>query len=198
METLLPQNTTTGKPEHLGLIHELGSFEAFNFREQSAVDRILTAAEVVAWDHDSEGEAEFWPAGDHPEVALLFRGQNTVTASELLDLDRLLTELGGDSPENFLQIHYAVNICGGNLSTLTSDEIQDNCLQIYFGTSLIDVRREAAFELFELYYPEAYRAWQASLCDGLIFDTDRFLDSPSLWVEEVRLADQVALLVAPQ
>ena len=37
-----------------------------------------------------------------------------------------------------------------------------------------------------------------STCDGLIFDTDRFLDSPAFWVEEVNLGDEVALLVASQ
>jgi hypothetical protein len=37
----------------------LGTFEGFNFKEQSAIDHILTADEVMAWDHDTEGEAEF-------------------------------------------------------------------------------------------------------------------------------------------
>lgn len=50
--------------------------------------------------------------------------------------------------------------------------------------------------MFELYYSEAYQAWEKSLCDGLISDTERFLDSPSLCVEEVELGDQAVLLVA--
>jgi hypothetical protein len=175
---------------------ELGSFEGFNFRTQSAIEHLLTAAEVVNWDHDRQGEAEFWPSGDHPAVALLLQHRNVITASELLALDRLLQELGGDSTDCFLQIHYAVNVCGAELGSLSRDEVEDNFLQVFYGSSFLDVRRAAAYELFELYYPDEYAVWEKSTCDGLIFDHDRFLDSPSFFVEEVRLADQVALLVA--
>ena len=129
----------------------LGTFEAFNFRAQSAVDRILTAAEVVAWDHDREGEAEFWPSGDRPEMVVLFHPRSRITATELMELDRLLGELGGDSVENFLRIHYAVNVQGAELSTLSCEAVEDCALQIYQGTSFIDLRRDAAWELFELY-----------------------------------------------
>ena len=193
------ENENTACPTiQQSLSSDFGSFEGFNFRSQSAIVQNLTAQEVVGWDHDRQGEAEFWPAGDSPEVALLFKHRSGVTASELLELDRVLLELGDDSHTSFLQIHYAVNICGADLHTLTADQVQDHCLHVYFGRSFIDLRREVAYELFELYFPEAYQAWQASLCDGLIFDVDRFLDSPSLWVEEVELGDEVALLVAPQ
>lgn len=192
MENQTPSHTT----ELMGLTFDLGQFEGFNFRTQSAIDRLVSAKEVANWDHDRNGEAEFWPAGDVPEVALLFKGRSSVTAAELLDLDRVLVELGGDTRDNFLQVHYAVNICGAALQTLTASEVQDQCLHVFYGTSFLDVRREAGYELFELYYPEAYAAWEKSLCDGLIFDVDRFLDSPSLWVEEVELGDEVAMLVA--
>ena len=188
--------TASSPAANLSLQHDLGTFEGFNFRTQSAIERNLTAQEVVAWDHDREGEAEFWPSGDQPEVALLFKGRSNVSASELLDLDRVLVELGGDSLENFLQVYYAVAICGACLHTLTAEEAQDNCLQVFTGSNFLDLRRATAYELFELYYPEAYQAWEKSLCDGLIFDTDRFLDSPSLWVEEVELGDDAVLLVA--
>lgn len=191
------ENETASRPtEQLCLPSDFGTFEGFNFRTQSAIDHILTAQEVVAWDHDRQGEAEFWPAGDAPEVALIFQGRSSVTASELLDLDRVLVELGDDPRLDFLQIHYAVNICGAALPTLSAEAVQDNGLQVFYGTSFTDVRREAAYELFELYYPEAYHVWEKSLCDGLIFDVDRFLGSPSWWVEEVKLGDAVALLVA--
>lgn len=177
---------------------DLGTFEGFNFRSQSAIDRILTAAEVVGWDHDRQGEAEFWPSGDRPEVAMLFKSRSTVTGAELLDLNRLLHEMGGDSPYHFMLIHYAVNISGSNLSALSREAVEDFPLHVFLGTSFLDVRREAAYELFELYYPDEYRVWEKSTCDGLVFDTDWFLNSPVFSVEEVRLGDEVALLVAAQ
>ncbi len=175
---------------------ELGTFEGFNFRQQSAIERVLTAEEVVNWDHDQEGEAEFWPAGDHPEVALVFRQRSAVSAAELLALDLLLQELGGDSTDYFLQIYYAVNVCGADIGSLSREDVEDNCLQVFYGSNFIDARHAAAYELFELYYPEEYAVWEKSTCDGLSFDPDRFLDSPGFFVEEIRLADQVAILVA--
>ena len=75
--------------------------------------------------------------------------------------------------------------------------MEDYSLQIFFGSNFGDVRRAAAYELFELYYPEEYAVWEKSTCDGLIFDVDRFLDSPCFGTEEVRLGEQVALVVAP-
>lgn len=71
-------------------------------------------------------------------------------------------------------------------------------MRCFEGTSFLDLRREAAFELFELYYLEEYRVWEKSLCDGLIFDPDRFLDSPTWSVEEIELNGSKALIVAAQ
>jgi len=190
-----PLDPKTGNRE---LRFDLGNFEGFNFRTQSVIERLLTAQEVVAWNHDVQGEAEFWPTGDRPELALVVGRGNTVTTSELLALDRLLQELGDDSAAAFLKIHYAVNVAGADLATLTPDGIEDMNLHLFFGSNFTDLRKEAAYELFELFWPEAYEVWNSSLCDGLIFDTDRLLDSPILWVEEVSLGEQVALIVLPQ
>ena len=193
------QTTTEETSARDSQLHfDLGTFEGFSFRDQQAVDHILSAEEVVQWDHDANGEAEFWPSGDNAEVALVFAGRSAVTASELVALDALLQELGDDSTCNFLRIHYAVSCCGEDLADLTRDEIEDLPLQVWEGTSFLDLRKEAAFELFELYYPEEYRIWEQSHCDGLIFDPDQFLDPPGFSVEEVTLGDRKALIVATQ
>ncbi len=176
----------------------LGTFEGFNFRTQSAIRRRLTTAAVVAWDHDRQGEAEFWPSGDHSGVRTLFNHKTAVTAGELLALDHLLTELRGDSLEDFMRIYYAVNVRGANLAGLSAEEVENNSPHIFLGTCLTQLRFEAAYELFELYYPEVYRVYDEGACDGLVFDTDRFLDSPRFSVEEVELGEQKALLVDPQ
>ena len=97
---------------------------------------------------------------------------------------------------NFLRIHHAVNIRGANLATMSRDEVEDAPVEVFVGCNFTDLRRETAYQLFELYYPEEYRVWEKSTCDGLNFDTDRFLDSPAISVEEVKLDDQqVALIV---
>ena len=195
------ENFPTSTPPTDGttqLHFDLGTFEGFSFRQDQAIDHIMTAEEVVHWDHDADGEAEFWPSGDHPEVALVFQGRSAVSARELLALDALLQELRGDSTNNFLRIHYAVSICGEDLAGLTCDKIDDLPIHLWEGTSFLDLRTEAAFALFELYYPDEYRVWEKSLCDGLIFDRDRFLDSPVFSVEEIELGDRKALIVAAQ
>jgi hypothetical protein len=194
----MTKETPNALDHSAALDFDLGTFEGFNFRSQSAINKILTAEEVVNWDHDRDGEAEFWPSGDQPFVAVILKSKTAVTASEILDLNRLLSELGSDSAENYLRIHYGLNTYGAQLESLTVTQIEDYPLHIFFGTSFLDLRREAACELFELYYPEEYKVWRKSTCDGLDFDTDRFLDSPSFSVEEISLPDQVALIVAPQ
>jgi hypothetical protein len=177
------------------IVFDLGTFEGFNFRTQSAILRPLTAAEVIGWDHDRQGEAEFWPAGDRAEVALLFKYKGTVTGPELLELDRLLTEMRGDSVENFLMIHYVVNTCGAALEGLSRNAVDGANLEIFLGSNFSELREEAAYSLFQVYYGEEYDVWEQSNCDGLIFDVDRFLDSPGFSVEQVKLGDRRALLI---
>lgn len=178
------------------IAHDFGHFEGFNFRSQSAIELRLTATEVVQWDYDRYGEAEFWPAGDKREIKLIFSGQNSVSASELLDLSALLEELGDEATETYLSVYFALSILGEDLGKLSAEGVRDRAPSCFLGGNFTDVRREAAYELFELYYPDLYGAWESTPCDGLIFDTDRFLDSPSWSVTEVDLGGQVALLVA--
>jgi hypothetical protein len=178
--------------------YDLGTFEGFNFRNQSAIPKTLTADEVFNWDHDAHGEAEFWPAGDVAGVALIFKGQNAVTASEISALHSLLNELGGDSPENYLRIYYSVSMLGERLGDVDASKVEDQAPMIYWGDSFCDVRKEAAYELFETYYPELYRIWESTPCDGFSFDVDQFLDSPQWSTEEVKFDGRAALLISPQ
>ncbi len=196
METI--ETTSTVERGGYALQFDLGSFEGFNFRESSAIDRVLTGDEVVNWDHDANGEAEFWPSGENAGVSLLFKDRSAVTGQDLLELDRVLQELGDDSTFNYLRIHHAVNGLGTYLNQLTGEQVEDQNIHVFEGDHFIGLRKDAAFELFELYYPEAYAAWEKSNCDGLIFDEDRFLDSPVWSVDEVEIGDRKALIVAPQ
>lgn len=177
---------------------DLGTFEGFNFRDQCAIEQSLSAQEVIDWDHDQHGEAEFWPSGDHAGVFLIFNHKSSVTAHEIISLDRLLEELGDDSLENSIRIYHAMSVSCGLLSQLKVESVEDQMVHIFVGTSFLDLRRDAAFELFELYYPETYAAWERTPCDGLIFDRDIFLDSPSFSTEELCIPGAKILLVAPQ
>lgn len=68
-----------------------------------------------------------------------------------------------------------MNVCGSDLATLTAAEVEDQNLDIFLGSSFPELRTEAAFQLFEVFYPDDYQVWEKSTYDGLIFDTDRFL-----------------------
>ena len=175
------------------LDHDLGTFEGFNFRDQGAIYPNQSAEEMVNWDHDKNGEAEFWPAGDNEGVFLVFEGQSSVTCTEVKKLDALLSDLGSDDLETFVRIRCAET----SILELTAEDMEDQNLHVYTGGTFIDLRNEAAYELFELYYPEAYAAWETSLCDGLIFDPDRFLDSPSIGTQEFTAGDEKILVVEP-
>ena len=56
------------------LKHDLGTFEGFNFRDQAALDRNLTADEVLDWDHDGAGELE--PVPTKPQQQLVQGGKH--------------------------------------------------------------------------------------------------------------------------
>ena len=60
-----PQTQRTTAPE---IRSPLGTSQGFNFRTQSAIERLLTTEE--AGEHDADGEAQFWPAGDQPWLAV--------------------------------------------------------------------------------------------------------------------------------
>ena len=179
------------------LKHDLGTFEGFNFRNQAALDRNLTADEILDWDHDGAGEAEFWPAGDHPGVASVFDRKSAVTGSELEALDDLLRQLGQDDTETFLRIRYAVHDRGLDLAGLTAAEVEDAPLYLYRGTNFGDLYREAGYDLFEAYYPDLYALWEKTPCDGLHFDPVAFLESPGFTLSEVTFSGEKWLLVHP-
>jgi len=177
--------------------NDLGTFEGFNHKTQEAIYPNVTAQEMIDWDHDRLGEAEFWHSGDLPAIAKIL-DSNDVLVRDVVALDRLLSELGDDLSV-LVKIIYLNQSCGHRLQELDAETIEDSPISIFRdNVSFIDLRRTAAYELFELYYPEEYRVWEKSSCDGLIFDVDRFLDSPGFCTEEFQLGEDRVLIVEPQ
>lgn len=173
----------------------LGTFEGFNHRDQSAIEAVLTADEVIAWNHDERGEAEFWPSGDAPAMSGIF--SRHVTGPELLAVRRLVEEVGGDEETVLLRIQFACTVLGEDLRELTVDALDDQQPSIFFGRNRWDVRKEAAYELFETFWPQQYKAWEQDSLGILRFDWEDFIDSP-MWVTlEVSLGEREALLVLP-
>ncbi len=170
--------------------HNLGGFEGFNFRDQSAIERILTAEEVLNWDHDADGEAEFWPDGSSPFVSRLLP-RNSFSASELREVVRILDELDGNE-------HELVKACalldrGSDLEEITRQAIDDSCLYVFGPGYFIDMEKEAAYELFELFWPEAYKMWEENNVPGISFDVEDFLKHFSTF--ELKLPDGGGYLV---
>jgi len=175
------------------LENDFGSFEGYNFRQMAAIYPNTSAQGVIDWDHDGKGEAEFWPDGDHDGVALVFRGASAVTAGDILALDRLISALG-DEPESYVRIAWMIDQ-GECITGLEPETIEDELLFIHSGDSFLDVCKDAAFELFEAYWPDEYRAWEKSNVPGLEFDWERFLDGPEFSTGEYQLGDQKYIVV---
>ena len=174
---------------------DLGTFEGFNFRDQCAIERTLTADEVVHWDHDADGEAEFWPSGEDPLVKGIFDGN--VTASDLTVLAELLAGLDGERTHDLLRIQFAIRAQGLEFASLTVRELEDQQPMFFYGETMIDARKDAAFELFETFWPDLFKAWDEAATDFLRFEWDDLLDS-SLWTtHETKLAGRAVLMVAP-
>ena len=173
---------------------DLGTFEGFNFRDQCAIERILTTDDVVNWDHDADGEAEFWPSGEDPLVKGIFDGN--VTASDLTALAELLTGLDGDRTQDLLRIQFAIRVQGGDLAGLTVQELEDQQPMFFYGDTMTDARKEAAFELFETFWPDLFKAWNEDSAGILDFDWYTFVDSPLWTIHEVKLGDKAILMVA--
>ena len=145
-------------------ITDLGHFEGFNFRTQSAIERILTADDVKRWDHDKKGEAEFWPTGSN------------CNARELIEIERIVEELEGDETE-LLKAIYLRQTHGMELEKINQARIEERNIFI-FGpeTLLTELWNNAAWELLELYYPEAYKLVESAHVPGVIFDETQFIE----------------------
>lgn len=154
--------------------YDIGRFEGFNFREQSAIENILTAQEVLDWDHDANGEAEFWPHGCNPFTSYLLP-DSSCTASEIRDVIRIFNEVDG-RPEDLAKAIY-LRDRGTALEDITSDAINDACLYVFGPGWFHDLVKDAAFELFELFWPDAYKCWEKNTVPGLTFDPDDFIKS---------------------
>lgn len=169
---------------------ELGMFEGFNFRSQSAIERLLTAEDVLNWDHDAEGEAEFWPDGSNPFVQKLLPG-TACTAAELREVARIFEELE-NSPHDLVKAIY-LRDQGESLEEIGRQSIDDSFLYVFGPGAFIDLEREAAYELFETFWPDTYKIWEGSSVPGLSFDTEDFIAQfPTL---ELRLPEGGYLIV---
>lgn len=169
---------------------DLGLFEGFNFRSQSAIDRLLSAEEVLNWDHDADGEAEFWPDGSNPFVKKLLPG-SSCSAEEVRQVARIVEELDGE-PTNLAKAVY-LRDRGDALETISREIIDEACLYVFGPGWFFELQKEAALELFELLWPDAYKLWEEHAIPGLQFDSESFLEHFSTL--ELKLAEGGYLVV---
>lgn len=183
MENLKRHDAPPAKARESGLHYDFGTFNAYTPHDFVRLDLGLTADDVLTWAAAVYHEYLLSPAGDHAGVQLMFRNQPSVTPSQLLALDRLLLEFGGDSPAHYLRACNALDQYDqsllGQAGRSGAEEPQTNSLK----PCPNPVQRESAHALFEIFFPEKYRTWANNPCDWLIFDVDRFLASPELFVE---------------
>ncbi len=164
--------------------------------ERKAFFREMDLSEGRQWDpEDQEGEDELSSVRDMRAMRVLFQGRHALDAKGMETAIQLVQAFDGDDLDSILRLHVLVNIQGMDLEAVTVAAMGDLPLSTFRGENFHDVRREAAFELFQLYWPDLYAIWEKTPMDGLRFDVDAFLDSPSWVTEEVQLGSECVLLV---
>lgn len=180
------------------LAHHLGNFEGYNLTNSKAIPFPITGQEVIDWNHDLQGEAEFWPSGDNAGLELIFRGDSKLmsncNSNQLLEIDRILLELGNDSLSNYAKIYAAINN-GWTLQSITANIINDEQTYIFIGDCFHEMARDAAWELFEMINYELCNLVIKHPIDGLEFDCKRFLNSPSISSQEISTTHFKILIV---
>jgi hypothetical protein len=174
-----------------------GTFTGDNLKEQKALERELTPEEGREWEADEAGEEESERGRACRAMALFTTGPDALGPQELHTVAGLLAAVDGDREDTLLRLQVLVHVQGADLGTVTVADLQDLPLNTYRGSSFIEVRREAAFELFQLCWPDLYAVWEKTPMDGLRFDVDAFLDSPAWVTEELQLGSDCVLLVLP-
>lgn len=77
--------------------YDFGTFDGGHWPyEYQSFDDPVAPQDVVDWDAIMEGEAEFWPAGDKAEIALLFKNSTEDEDERILkdDLIALVRPVG--------------------------------------------------------------------------------------------------------
>ena len=170
------------------------SLDLDHWFEERELERTFTAWEVL--ERGSCPGIEFRPAGDHPGVTLVFEGSEFVNPQDLRALIRLLQDLGGDSPANFLNIHHASHATGQPLHLLQVEQIHALDCSFYSGSDVDALRQQAEGEVLARFGSAARRTWDREMADAGPFETGSILESPDLWVADLMLGTASALLVA--
>ncbi len=158
--------------------------------EERELERSFTATEVI--ERRSCPEIEFRPAGDHPGVTLVFEGTEFVNPQDLRALVRLLRELGGDSPANFLKIHHAIQATGRPLHLLQVEQIHALDCSVYSGNDLFAFCYQAEREVVARFGPDARSARDLEVAA----DEPCAAGSPVPWITHLTLGNESAILVA--
>ena len=172
---------------------DLGRFEGFNFREDCAIETTLTADDVINWDHDANGEAEFWPDGSNVFVAKLLPG-TSCTAEEISEVMRIFEELHGLRHDLAKAVYLRDR--GSPLEDISRRAIGGSCLYVFGPGWFVDLEKEAAYKLFELFWPNVYAICEKNTVPGLTFDVEKFMSQLSTL--EIPLAEGGYLVVDTQ
>jgi hypothetical protein len=158
--------------------------------------QLVTASEILHWGEDDQGEGEFWPSGDKPEMTLLFDEVDGTIDGEgqLLALVKLLDHLGGDAAENYLRIRHAMNWLKMDIHELPMRVLDLLPVHIFVGTALAEVEDHAVGELAEC-CPGHH--WGGPATEARTF-LDGLRSDPAWGLETVTFGDKVALLVWPE
>jgi hypothetical protein len=167
--------------------HDFGTFYGGHWpTEYQPLDNPVWPDTIMNWDECDQGEAVFWPAGDRPEMGLLFDEDRPLKKEELTVLSHLFDLLGGDTTENFLRIRHAQRTFDAGLHELTMEMVTALVVHITVGDDAGKARRRMQAELQMRYRLDA---------EGDVLKS--VTDSPDWRIEELSVGEKTALVVAP-
>ena len=178
---------------------DLGTFDGYNLEHDKSIINI-SAADLILYDHELSGEAEFWPSGDNVGVRMVFKDLNLngrVTGEMLLSLKKIILEMGGPSLTNYAILHHAIHYNGETLETISASELLDLNLHVFHSEkyeSNKELETRAAYELLELYYPEHLKMLNTPV-DGITFNPKHFLTCGIFGISEIKISDELTILV---
>lgn len=175
---------------------DLGKFLGRGIHKKTHVDGIFTAQEIIDWDERRDGFSEFFPAGDHEGVSLVFREKSSVDAMELIELDCLFGGFGSSTNSVCMEIHHVMTKHKLPVTTLDYSDFEATENVVVTGQSMSEARRKAAFRIHECFPEQCQDSIEGLEPDAQLAELIRIMETPKFTITEARFANEVGMVVS--
>jgi len=175
---------------------DLGNFSGRIWHESGNLSREFSPEEVLEWNQDHDGFAEFYPSGDHEGVSLVFREKASVSTADLVELDHLIDGLRYPPKISCLLIHHLMHKHKVDVANLDCSDIEDSEAVIATGRTFFEAEQMATAKLYD-HFPEECPDILHGL-DSAVRDREllKLLYSPKFVITQARFSNDVGMVVS--